>query len=194
MILTVDLVDEKATRSLGAVVAALIAPGDVVLLSGGLGAGKTTLTKGLVEALGGDEVTSPTFTLCQFYETKPEIAHVDCWRLESTAELADLALEEVLDAGGVAVIEWGERAASILGSEALHVTLREARGPRRGVPSTSRSIGRIALLETIGQEWSRRGRHLEAACRNAGLMPDVIAPDSVGAMADIDDAASWDAR
>ena len=158
-------------------------------------AGKTTLTKGLVEALGGDdEVTSPTFTLCQIYATTPEIAHVDCWRLESTAELADLAIEEVLDVGGVAVVEWGERVASVLGKDALHVTLRDSRGIGGGSHADPGSIGRIALLETIGQVWSRRGRHLEAACRNAGLMPDVTDPDSVGEMAEINDRGSWDCR
>lgn len=112
----------ETTRILGAVLAALLLPGDVLLLSGGLGAGKTTFTQGLVAALGGDEaVTSPTFTLMRAYRTTPVVVHVDCWRLAQLDEVADLALEEILDEGGVAVVEWGEAAAPLIGSDALEV-------------------------------------------------------------------------
>lgn len=122
----VELVSASAadTRRLGAVLASVLGPGDVLLLSGGLGAGKTTLTKGLVAALGShEEVTSPTFTLCRLYATQPPVAHVDCWRLDQLQEVVDLALEEVLDDGGIVVVEWGEAAAPLLGAEALVVRL-----------------------------------------------------------------------
>ena len=115
-----------STRALGALVGRLLEPGEVVLLSGGLGAGKTTFTKGLVAALGSsEEVTSPTFTLLRTYASTPVVAHVDCWRLEDLNEVVDLALEEVLDDGGIVVVEWGEAAAPLLGAQALIVTISD---------------------------------------------------------------------
>ena len=99
----IDLADSASTEELGAAVADRLEPGDVVLLSGELGTGKTTFTRGLVRRLGGGEVvTSPTFTLCHSYGTTPPVVHVDCWRLESEVEVVDLALEEYLDVRYVA--------------------------------------------------------------------------------------------
>lgn len=157
-----------ATRRLGAVVAALLEPGDVLLLSGGLGAGKTTFTKGLVAALGSDEaVTSPTFTLMHTYATDPPVAHVDCWRLEQLAEVADLGLEEVLDDGGVAVVEWGEAAAPLFGRDALEIELFDVDdGPGHAGPG-ERPLDegtRRVLLRASGPSWRSRlaelGGHL----------------------------------
>lgn len=112
------------TRRLGAAIGAALRPGDVVLLTGELGAGKTTLVKGLVAALGGgDVVTSPTFTLCHVYDSAPVVAHVDAWRLGNVGEALELALEEQLDEGAVAVVEWGEALAPLYGADALVVTL-----------------------------------------------------------------------
>ncbi len=113
------------TAAVGAALAEVVEAGDVVLLSGPLGAGKTTLVKGLVAALGDQEpVTSPTFTLVRTYSTRPPIAHVDCWRLDDPSEVAELGIEEVLDEGGIAVVEWGEIAAPLIGRDALSVELR----------------------------------------------------------------------
>ena len=104
------------TRALGAAIASIAEPADVLLLEGELGTGKTTFTKGLVEALDGDVVvTSPTFTLCHRYETTPPVAHVDCFRIGPNDELTDLALDELVDEGCVLVIEWGERAEALVG-------------------------------------------------------------------------------
>lgn len=155
----VALKDEKATRALGAAIASELRGGDVVILSGGLGAGKTTFAKGLVRWLDSTiEVTSPTFALCHRYASSLPIAHVDCWRMESTAELADLALEELLDDGWVAVIEWGERLGGIFDGEALLVTIETTGDSRiarmtakdqRWAPITSRVEGlNNALGET----------------------------------------------
>ena len=139
------------TARLGAALAGLLEPGDVVLLSGELGAGKTTLVKALVAALGSDEeVTSPTFTLLRTYATSPPVAHVDCWRLEQLHEVLDLGLEEVLDDGGVALIEWGEAAAPRFGRDALLVTLA-APSAAGEEPGTER------LVELAGgPRWSAR--------------------------------------
>lgn len=131
------------TVRLGAALAALLEPGDVVLLSGGLGAGKTTLVKAVVAALGSpEEVTSPTFTLLRTYDTRPVVAHVDCWRLEQLHEVLDLGLEEILDDGGVALVEWGEAAAPRFGDGALLVTLSLPLSVGRdgASPSTARRV------------------------------------------------------
>jgi tRNA threonylcarbamoyladenosine biosynthesis protein TsaE len=103
-------VDE--TRDVAKRLAGRLKPGDVVLLEGDLGAGKTTFTQGLAAALGVDEaVTSPTFTLVRQYRTPAfDLLHVDLYRLETEREIIELALGEALDDGAVAVIEWGERA------------------------------------------------------------------------------------
>jgi tRNA threonylcarbamoyladenosine biosynthesis protein TsaE len=156
----VDLVDAAATRALGVALASVLVPGDVVLLSGELGAGKTTLVGGVVAGLGGDptEVTSPTFTLCHLYPTEPVVAHVDCWRLDTTAEIADLALDEVLEEGGVALIEWGERAAALFGEEALVLEL---------APSLA-GEGRRATWRGTGESWTSRAGTLAAALQDAG--------------------------
>jgi tRNA threonylcarbamoyladenosine biosynthesis protein TsaE len=162
----------EATRRCGAVLGGLIAPGDVVLLTGGLGAGKTTFTQGLVAALGHpDAVTSPTFTLMRTYATEPVVAHVDCWRMEQLVEVADLGLEEILDEGGVAVIEWGEAAAPLLGRDALVVTLEPEPFAAEVEPPAGRAR-RIAFRAVSGA-WDARlvelGGRLEAAFGPSGV-------------------------
>jgi tRNA threonylcarbamoyladenosine biosynthesis protein TsaE len=125
----------------GALAPALRA-GDVVLLAGDLGTGKTTFTKGLAEVLGVTEpVTSPTFTLVRTYPTirsveepaDPSIVrnlvHVDVFRLDRLQEVVDLAIGEMLEEGAVAVVEWGDLAAPVLGRDALVVNLSHGSTP-----------------------------------------------------------------
>ena len=105
------LPDLAATAALGARIAALLQPGDLVALKGDLGAGKTTLVRAILAALNVDEkVPSPTFTLVQTYETPSLIvSHFDLYRLKHPSELAELGLDEALD-HGAALVEWPERA------------------------------------------------------------------------------------
>jgi tRNA threonylcarbamoyladenosine biosynthesis protein TsaE len=117
---------EEATQALGRRLAGVLNGGDVVLLVGGLGAGKTTLVKGLAAGLGyAGEVTSPTFTLCHTYHGRLDLVHVDMWRLERVNEILDLALDEELERGAALVLEWGEAAEAVFGSEALEIRFAE---------------------------------------------------------------------
>jgi tRNA threonylcarbamoyl adenosine modification protein YjeE len=126
------LPDLAATAALGKVVAARLAPGRVVALWGDLGAGKTTLARAILAALGvAENVPSPTFTLVQSYDTPGlGVSHFDLYRLKSPAELDELGWDEILDSGA-ALVEWPERAGGRLPSGTLHVRLELADGARR---------------------------------------------------------------
>jgi tRNA threonylcarbamoyladenosine biosynthesis protein TsaE len=120
----------ESTRDLAAAIAVRCTPGDVVLLSGDLGAGKTTFAQGFARALGIDEpVTSPTFTLVRQYEVVAAPAgirmllHADVYRLDHLGEIADLGLGQLVEDAGVAVVEWGDAAEPVLGEGALSVLL-----------------------------------------------------------------------
>ena len=107
-----DLEDEAATQELAAEVAELVGPGDLVTLSGGLGAGKTTFARALIRRLTGDadlEVPSPTFLLMQSYEGKTApIVHADFYRIEKPGDLVELGWDEAIE-GALALVEWPER-------------------------------------------------------------------------------------
>ena len=110
------LPDADATVAAGAVLAAGLEAGAVLALTGGLGAGKTHLTKGIVRALGSsDEVTSPTFTLVHEYSGgRLPVFHFDFHRIESESEVTALGWDEYLDAGGVCIVEWADRFPALL--------------------------------------------------------------------------------
>jgi tRNA threonylcarbamoyladenosine biosynthesis protein TsaE len=120
-----ELAAPEAVEALGAAVARALAPGEAVCLWGPLGAGKTTLARGLIRAMTRpeEEIPSPTFTLVQLYqgETFP-IAHFDLYRLESPEETDELGLDEALEEGA-AVIEWPERLHGRLPRDRLDIAL-----------------------------------------------------------------------
>ena len=124
---TVTLSDETATAALGARIARGLEPGDAVLLKGELGAGKTTLARAILRALGVEgHVPSPTFTLVQAYQAEGlAVFHYDLYRIESPRELAELGLDDALD-DGVLLVEWPERGfPQRLAADALTVTLTQ---------------------------------------------------------------------
>ena len=113
--------------ALGRTLAAKLPQHGVVLLIGNLGAGKTTLTKGLVEGLGAapaDEVSSPTFTL--IHEYSPRVTHIDLYRLDTEAEVATLGLDEIFDRPGVVLIEWGERFLRLMPDDRIEIRLERS--------------------------------------------------------------------
>ena len=133
------LPDEAATARLGQDLAAALRPGDVLALSGDLGAGKTALARALIRANAGDpdlEVPSPTFTLVQTYDVRVPISHFDLYRLGSSSELDELGFEEALREGAV-VVEWPERAGGRLPADTVRVELLHEGEGRRAVVSGS---------------------------------------------------------
>ena len=113
------------TIAFGARLGAVLEPGDILVLTGDLGAGKTQLTKGIASALGvEDDVTSPTFNILMVYEgAQMPLYHFDLYRLDDPDQLEDIGLYEMLDGDGVCVIEWGEQFADEIGPERLDVYL-----------------------------------------------------------------------
>jgi tRNA threonylcarbamoyladenosine biosynthesis protein TsaE len=150
------------TAAFGGAVARVVRGGDVCLLTGGLGAGKTTFVQGLVAALSPEEaVTSPTFTLLRAYETKPVILHGDLWRLERRSEVDELGIEEQLDAGAVAVLEWGEAAAPLFLLDSLGVVFLTGAGEE--TPDRVREDERILSFSCRGGSFASRWPALRAA-------------------------------
>jgi tRNA threonylcarbamoyladenosine biosynthesis protein TsaE len=148
------------TRSVAAAVAPFLQPGDVVLLDGDLGAGKTTFTQGLARALGVPEgVTSPTFTLVRSYPTAAgfDLLHVDVYRLDRLSEVVDLALPEYLEDGAVAVIEWGRKAAAALPGDHLQID----------IDLTDTDACRRLSVDPVGSGWAVRSPAMGAAIHSA---------------------------
>lgn len=149
MTLSFELPTRRATQALADHLAPLVRGGDLLILSGALGAGKTFFAKALCGALGVDarRVTSPTFALVHEYEGRVPIAHADLYRLGDAAELEPLGLAEMRDDGRLLLVEWGEPFAADLGGDALSLSLTLS--PRCAAISASGERSR-ALLESLG--------------------------------------------
>jgi tRNA threonylcarbamoyladenosine biosynthesis protein TsaE len=142
------------TRELAAQVAGMARPGDLVLLAGDMGAGKTTFTQGFGRALGvTEQVTSPTFTLVRTYEARIPLLHADAYRLDSLQEVIDLGMHELLDEGAVALIEWGDIIASMLPTDFLEIRLEFGEG----------DDDRRLSIRAVGPPWSSRIAALKVA-------------------------------
>ena len=138
----------RETQEVASKIAALVEQGDLVLLVGELGAGKTTFAQGFGQALGiVDPITSPTFTLAREYEGhRFTMHHLDVYRLEAIDEVLDLALPELLDGASVTLIEWGDAIIPALPGEYLEVRLEY------GDDDDERVIG----VRTVGHRWLSR--------------------------------------
>ncbi|HEV2811542.1 MAG TPA: tRNA (adenosine(37)-N6)-threonylcarbamoyltransferase complex ATPase subunit type 1 TsaE [Acidimicrobiales bacterium] len=139
-------VDE--TRALATALAALACPGDLVLLSGDLGTGKTAFAQGFAVGLGVDEpVTSPTFILVRTYpRARLKLHHVDAYRLEHLQAALDLGLPEMVDDVAVTLIEWGDLVAPALPGDFLEVRLGYGAG----------DDDRTLALRSVGRRWGAR--------------------------------------
>jgi tRNA threonylcarbamoyladenosine biosynthesis protein TsaE len=145
--MTTSLVSDspEATTAAGERLGARLGPGDVVGLTGELGAGKTCFVQGLVRGLGvTTAATSPTFVLVNEYRGRVPVHHVDAYRTQSLTELLDLGLEELLAGGGVTLVEWADRCEPLLpprtirvhidgvGDEPRRITISEGKTDRGG--------------------------------------------------------------
>jgi tRNA threonylcarbamoyladenosine biosynthesis protein TsaE len=160
--LRVTSASAAVTRDLAAGLAQACRPGDVVLLEGDLGAGKTAFAQGFARGLGvGGPVTSPTFTLVRQYwgGDGQVLVHADLYRIETVDEVADLGLAELVDEGAMAVVEWGEVAGPELSGAALVVRLERVAGGDDDGPDEERQIA----VEGRGARWAARRDEVEAA-------------------------------
>ena len=154
----------EETRALAAAIARLCRPGDVLLLGGELGSGKTTFAQGFGRGLGVSEpITSPTFALVRQYpvgdggeapsgRSPRTLLHADVYRLDHLAEIADLGLGELVEDGAVALVEWGDVAEPVLGPGSL--SLRLDAGP--GDPDDRRTV----TIAWSGPSWADRWERL----------------------------------
>ena len=121
---TVTTASARETEAVGERLGRSLEPGDVVALTGELGAGKTCFVQGLVRGLGvRTQATSPTFVLINEYRGRLPVHHVDAFRTASLAELMDLGLPELFDEEGVTVIEWADRLVPLLPARTIHVEI-----------------------------------------------------------------------
>jgi tRNA threonylcarbamoyladenosine biosynthesis protein TsaE len=150
-------------RALGEAVATVLEPGDVVVLTGDLGAGKTTFTQGLARGLGvAGAVTSPTFTLVHEYGGRVPLVHLDVYRLTHLQELHDLGFDDLLGGDAIVVIEWGDVVGPLLPPDRLEVVLAfDPTAPAGDLDA------RIVEMHGRGARWAGRGVRLEAALRDA---------------------------
>jgi tRNA threonylcarbamoyladenosine biosynthesis protein TsaE len=135
------------TQGLGRELASLLRPGDVVLLLGELGAGKTCFAQGVARGLGvGEQVTSPTFTLMREYRGRMPLYHLDAYRLHGSADLFAIGVDEYLERDGVLMVEWGDRARDFFSMEHLEVGFSFGGGDEE----------RRVVFTPRGDSWARR--------------------------------------
>ena len=169
------------TRALAAAVAGLARDGDLILLVGDLGAGKTHFTQGFARARGvTDRVTSPTFTLAAVYDGTLTVHHLDVYRLDNLAEVLDLDLPDLLDDGGIVCIEWGEVVVPELPRDFLQIRLQ------LGHPEDI-ADARVLEIDPVGPSWRERRAELVAALApwsGPGETDSSLAGDSAGSSGD----------
>jgi tRNA threonylcarbamoyladenosine biosynthesis protein TsaE len=148
--------DAAETHALGRRLGSLLRAGDVVVLDGELGTGKTVVAKGIAVALGiTDPVVSPTFTIVREYDAPTPLVHVDVYRLDHLQELHDLGFDDLVGEEAVTVVEWGDRVSAVLPGDRLRVLLEAGDG----------DDDRIVSIDAAGITWAERLDALVAAVR-----------------------------
>lgn len=150
---------ESQTQAFGRAIGLSARAGDVVGLEGGLGAGKTRLTKGLADGLGvveGGKVRSPTFVLIREHVGRLRLFHIDAYRLSGAGELDSLGFEEILGQGGLTVVEWADHVSVGLPTDRLSIRLSITGPSSRGIRASCGQGERSrAFLERLSQEWAK---------------------------------------
>lgn len=161
----------EETRIVGASLAPVLLPGDVISLSGDLGAGKTAFVQGVAIALGVEKgVTSPSFTLVHEYKGRFPIVHLDVYRLDSFQEVIDIGFEEYLDPDSIVLIEWGEAIAPMLPRRHLDIDIRRAQDP-------DAEDERCLIFRPHGTEWIGK---VQAMRSTAETLLNAAAVESTG--------------
>lgn len=155
MVIEIETETADRTREVGRALATLLQPRDTVILTGDLGAGKTTLVQGIGRGLCVvDHVASPTFTLVREYSGRLDVAHVDVYRLDRVQDVVDLALDELGGPERVLLVEWGDVVQDLLPEDRLRVQLTTDR-----FDAETRRI----VVAAQGRSWVARWEQLEAA-------------------------------
>lgn len=142
----------KETEEFGRRIGRSLISGDVVALSGDLGAGKTTLTRGIALGLGvSDDVFSPTFTLVHEHIGRLPLYHIDLYRIASEEEASLAGIEEYLNGDGITVVEWAERAAGLLPEDRIEIELAFSGGDEREIRVKSSSERILQVLESFAE-------------------------------------------
>lgn len=148
------------THTVAAAIATLSRSGDIIVLAGEMGAGKTAFAQGFGSAFGIEEpITSPTFTLVHSYDFPAPVRglramhHADLYRLDRTAEVADLALDELAEFGGVVLVEWGDVIDGIFGD---HLTVHLDQDPDDETDELDLDRARLIEVVGTGQSWAGR--------------------------------------
>jgi tRNA threonylcarbamoyladenosine biosynthesis protein TsaE len=142
------------TRALAAELAPLARPGDLIVLAGDLGTGKTAFTQGFARGLGVvEQVTSPAFVLVRSYDGRLPLTHLDVYRLDHLQELVDIGIAEMLDGAGVTIIEWGDVVTPVLPADFLEVRLSH----------TDSDEHRVVEIRSVGSSWPPRAEALRRA-------------------------------
>ena len=159
MIVTLTSTDPEMTRALGGALAGGLQSGDVIVLSGDLGTGKTVFAQGVAAGLGVTErVVSPTFAIAREYAGRLPLHHLDVYRLEHVQEAIDLGLDELFE-DAVTLIEWGDGVRDLLPADRLEVEL--ALAPAHAATEDTRHI----TITPFGADWSARASALAGAVR-----------------------------
>lgn len=154
MVITARTTAPAQTQELAAALAALCGAGDLLLLVGDLGAGKTAFTQGFGRGFGVEEpITSPTFTLANEYQGRLVVHHLDVYRIEQLEDVRDLAIPELLDGQAVTLIEWGDQILPVLPGDYLEVRLTYGDG----------DDDRAIELDCVGARWMARKRAVAEA-------------------------------
>lgn len=148
--ITIATSSADETRRIGEAMGRAARLGDIILLHGELGAGKTTLTQGILKGLGGDEyASSPTFVLISQYEARLTLYHVDLYRIDEPEDTFELGLDEILDGEGLCVVEWAERAPDQFPAERLSVELLRTGEHTRSLTIEATGPGYAGYLQEI---------------------------------------------
>ena len=154
--------DVKQMQHLAQMISNHLQGGDLVVLTGDLGAGKTVFARSLLEAVGVDQaITSPTFVIMKSYQGKFPVEHVDIYRIESSEELDVLCITDLLEEGHLVVMEWGEKALGMFGESYLHIIFERLEDDVSLDDEIAGKSPRFVSLDMVGSGFTGRRKRFE---------------------------------